>query len=353
MEILLNFLENIWHFTNLISFYILFGLLFAGIIKQVIRDDYIKKHIGQDSLGAVLKAAILGIPLPLCSCSVIPFASSLQKSGASKSALQTFLIATPITGVDSIMATYGAFGWFFTLYRVITSVFISLLAGFLSMLFIKEKPVTSLWKKAKPQANLLLLKQEPTLQKPFWKRVFAYAFDMLFQDIAKSLFIGIVLGAFFASIIPKEFSEFFTDNLLLSYLFLIIIAAPMYVCALTSLPIGLTLILTGFSPGSAFVFLSAGPATNLVTISVVKNLLGSKSLFIYLFSVIFGSIFFAYLLDLVFYQYVIGAFQIFEQQDQTTLLDNISSVIMLMLFYKYLKKNKNQSRIISSGFPKA
>lgn len=338
VDFLYSFLQNIWHFTNLISFYILFGLLFAGVIKQVISDDYIKKHIGKDSLGAVFKAAILGIPLPLCSCSVIPFASSLQKSGASKSALQTFLIATPITGVDSIMATYGAFGWFFTLYRVISSVCISLLAGFLSMLFVKEKPITSLWGVAKPKATPLLLKQITPNQKPFVKRVFSYAFDMLFKGIAKSLLIGIVLGAFFASIIPKEFSDFFTDNLLLSYLFLILISAPMYVCALTSLPIGLTLILTGFSPGSAFVFLSAGPATNLVTISVVKNILGSKSLFIYLFSVIFGSVFFAYMLDLLFFENIKDIKNSMIEEENISYLDMFSSLLMFGLFARYLLK---------------
>jgi hypothetical protein len=112
----------------------------------------------------------------------------------------------------------------------------------------------------------------------------------------------------------------------------------MYVCALTSLPIGLTLILTGFSPGSAFVFLSAGPATNLVTISVVKNILGSKSLFIYLFSVIFGSVFFAYMLDLLFFENIKDIKNSMIEEENISYLDMFSSLLMFGLFARYLLK---------------
>lgn len=339
------FLQNIWNFSNAISIYILLGLIFAGIIKQIIPDRFIKKHIGKDSLGSVIKAAILGIPLPLCSCSVIPFAISLQKSGASKSALQTFLISTPITGVDSILATYGIFGWVFTIYRVITSVAISLLAGFLSMIFVKEKPQPApLWSTSQVQQPLFKTTPvAPKKRKNFFVATFDYAFNTLFKDIAKALLIGIILGAFFASIIPEEFSTFFSENLLLSYLFLIIISAPMYVCAISSLPIGLTLILTGFSPGSAFVFLTAGPATNLVTISVVKKILGTKSTFVYLISVILGSLFFGYLLDMTFGEEVKNITKAIHEHESSGGIETIASVIMFILFIKYLLPQKKSS----------
>ena len=107
MEIISKFFENFFLLASAMSFYILLGLIIAGILKQIIPSDFVSKHLGKSSLGSVVKATIFGIPLPVCSCSVIPLAKSLQKEGASRGAVQSFLISTPITGVDSIMATYS------------------------------------------------------------------------------------------------------------------------------------------------------------------------------------------------------------------------------------------------------
>ena len=341
MELFETFLSNFWHFSSLISFYIIFGLLIAGVIKQLIPDSYIQKHIGKNSTGSILKAALLGIPLPLCSCSVIPFATSLKNSGASKSALQTFLISTPITGVDSIMATYGAFGCFFTLYRVVTSVFISILAGFLSMIFIKEEPkAVSLWSLQKPVNKEPIISLHVKDKTPFINRVFDYAFNQLFAGIAKSLLIGILLGSLLSTFIPSDMTSFLSENLLASYIFVLLIAMPMYVCAITSIPIGITLILTGFSPGAAFVFLTAGPATNLVTISVIKKILGTKSTLIYLSSVILGTTFFAYIMDTTFVSFLESVQISVHVDENANLLEAVSAVIMMFMFYKYLLPKK-------------
>ncbi len=115
--------------------YILFGLLAAGVLHQFVREEWIQKHLGGNTHHAVAKAALFGTPLPLCSCSVIPFAATLRRNGASKGATLSFLISTPITGVDSILATFGMFGWVFTLYRVASSVVIAMMAGMLMNLF--------------------------------------------------------------------------------------------------------------------------------------------------------------------------------------------------------------------------
>jgi len=344
LELLTEFLSNFWHFLSLISFYIIFGILIAGVIKQIIPDSFIQKHIGKNSIGSILKAAILGTPLPLCSCSVIPFATSLKKSGASKSALQTFLISTPITGVDSILATYGAFGWFFTLYRVVTSIFISILAGFLSMIFIKEENIQVVqnfnWNLEKPVDTPSIISLHVDKKSPFLNRVFDYAFNQLFSDIAKSLLIGLLLGSILSTLIPKDMTSFLSDNLLISYIFVILISMPLYVCAITSIPIGITLILTGFSPGAAFVFLTAGPATNLVTISVVQKMLGKKSIIIYLGSVIIGTILFAYIMDTTLSSFLGSVQKSIHKEESASLLEAGSSIIMLFLFYKYIFKTK-------------
>ncbi len=347
MEFFLEFLSNFWHFSSLISFYIIFGLLIAGVIKQIIPDKFIQKHIGSNSASSIFKAAFLGIPLPLCSCSVIPFATSLRKSGASKSALQTFLISTPITGVDSIMATYGAFGWFFTIYRVITSVFISIMAGFLSMIFIKEdekkQQFDPMWTTDKPKQKKSIITLHVEKKLPFIVRVYNYAFNQLFSDIAKSLFIGITLGSLLSTLIPANMTSILSDNLLLSYIFVLLISIPLYVCAITSIPVGITLILTGFSPGTAFVFLTAGPATSLITISVVKKILGTKSLLIYLSSVIIGTIIFAYFMDTTLVSLLDSVKETINLEENATPLEAISTAFMYLLFWKYIIPKKGKT----------
>lgn len=347
MDFIESFLSNFWHFSSLISLYIIFGLILAGILKQIIPDNFIQKHIGKNSSSSIFKAAILGIPLPLCSCSVIPFATSLKKSGASKSALQTFLISTPITGVDSIMATYGAFGWFFTIYRVITSIFISILAGFLSMIFIKEDKEKSInnpiWTNKIPNKKEPPISLHVELKKPFVFRVYDYAFNQLFADIAKPLLIGIVLGSLLSTLIPADMTSFLSENLILSYVFVILISIPLYVCAITSIPLGITLILAGFSPGAAFVFLTAGPATSLITMSVVKKVLGTKSLFIYLSSVIIGTMIFAYIMDTSLVNLLDGVIATVNSEENASLIEAISTVTMFYLFYKYIFVKKTKS----------
>ncbi|RUM43387.1 MAG: permease, partial [Desulfurobacterium sp.] len=110
------------------------GFFVAGILHELIPDDFVKKQLGERNWRSLIKAALLGIPLPICSCSVIPFIGALREKGANKGAVLTFTISTPITGVDSIVATYGIFGLLFTVYRLVTSVILSLVAGFLSLI---------------------------------------------------------------------------------------------------------------------------------------------------------------------------------------------------------------------------
>jgi len=139
MEYIINFIDALLELSNAMSIYILFGLLFAGVLHEIIPDTLVTKHLGESSILSVIKSTIFGIPLPVCSCGVIPIATSIKKSGASKGATLSFLISTPITGIDSIMATYGVFGWIFTIYRVITSIIIAMVAGVFTNIFDKKE----------------------------------------------------------------------------------------------------------------------------------------------------------------------------------------------------------------------
>ncbi|MFH0709947.1 MAG: SO_0444 family Cu/Zn efflux transporter [Pseudomonadota bacterium] len=297
-------LESFWELSIDMGIYILFGLLAAGVLHQLISEQWIQKHLGSDTHGSVYKAALFGTPLPLCSCSVIPFAASLRRNGASKGATLSFLISTPITGVDSILATFGMFGWVFTLYRVFTSVVIAIAAGILMNIFEPKEAVkngfsfTAIAPKMTPTITHITKTED---KKPFSvASVFQYGLITLLGSFSKPLFWGLLLGAFITAAIPSNLHELFNENRFLGYLIAVAIAAPMYVCATASLPIAASLIIAGVSPGAAFIFLSAGPATNTVTMGVVKSMLGIRALVIYLSVIAIGSIAFGASIDVLF-----------------------------------------------------
>ncbi len=317
MEYLTLFFTALIELSNAMSPYILFGLLFAGILHEVVPETLVTKHLGKESVGSVVKSTLFGIPLPVCSCGVIPLATSIKKSGASKGATLSFLISTPITGVDSILATYGMFGWVFTLYRALTSMVIAMAAGIMTNILDKEEeqpkplftaaptggfsmnaPLNAAQKEEKSCCSSGSCSEES--KKFSLKRAARYAFITLLGDIAKPLFWGLVIGALITVAIPQDLSDILIEYSWLSYIIVIAIAVPMYVCATASLPIAAGLMLSGVSAGAAFVFLSAGPATNTVTIGVVKKMLGTRSLYIYLGTIVAGSILFGLGLDYIF-----------------------------------------------------
>lgn len=331
MEMIILFWTALFELSNAMAPYILFGILFAGILHELVPETLVTKHLGSENISSVIKSTLFGIPLPVCSCGVIPLATTIKKSGASKGATLSFLISTPITGVDSILATYGIFGWIFTLYRVLTSMLIAMVAGILTNFFdrdeavpeipkpafsavssggfVTEKPATQSFSAMVEGAESCCSEgsccdeesdTEKSLKNFSIRKVLRYAFVTLLGDIAKPLFWGLILGALITVAIPQNLSDILIEYGWLSYLIVIAIAVPMYVCATASLPIAAALMLSGVSAGAAFVFLSAGPATNTVTIGVVKKILGSRSLAIYLGSIIIGSILFGLGLDWIF-----------------------------------------------------
>ncbi|RXJ57646.1 SO_0444 family Cu/Zn efflux transporter [Candidatus Marinarcus aquaticus] len=355
MEMLSNIFNNIMVLSNAMSLYILLGLLLAGIIKQLIPDNFISSHLGENKVSSVVKATILGIPMPVCSCSVIPLAKSLQKEGASKGAVQSFLIATPITGADSILATYSFFGWIFTIYRVITSIFIAIVTGIIqNFVEKKEKPMSfSVHKPEHHQEHTHTNKIQSdccssssccSTQKNnngfSIKESFNYAFNILFKDIYFGLFIGLLLGGLFTTFLPKELLEPLFKYPFLTYLAVLIISLPLYVCATASLPIAAAFLLSGMSSGGVFVFLSAGPATNSVTMGVIASMFGKKSLLIYLGAISILSIFFGWIFDNFFTGLQIV--DIHSHAEDSTLLDTMSTIILfgLMLYYFFKSKLK-------------
>lgn len=345
MEYVTEFLNALYDLSNAMAPYILFGLLFAGILHELVPESIVTKHLGKESVSSVVKATLFGIPLPVCSCGVVPLATSIKKSGASRGATLSFLISTPITGVDSILATYGIFGWIFTLYRVFSSMVIAMVAGILTNIFDKEtyeeeKPKMNWSKEEEVKSCCSASSCEAETEKRSFSVIKAlkYAFVTLLGDIAKPLFWGLILGALITAAIPQNLSELLVEYSWISYLIVIVIAVPMYVCATASLPIAAALMLSGVSAGAAFVFLSAGPATNTVTISVVKKMLGNKSLYIYLGSIVLGSILFGVGLDYIFSVSEINPKSLLHLHEEAGMIAVFSSVVLWSLVAYFIIK---------------
>ncbi len=351
-----HFLEALWQLSVAMAPYIIFGLAFAGILHELVPDSIVTKHLGKGNITSVVKSTIFGIPLPVCSCGVIPLATSIKKSGASKGATLSFLISTPITGLDSILATYGIFGWIFTLYRAVTSMIIAMVSGILTNIFDKEDKIKKdtvinssfsvLTSKTPTTFSLNTTtnededcdtgtgsccssqKDKKETKEFSFSKAMQYAFVTLLGDISKPLFWGLLLGALITVAIPENLSDILKEYSWLSYLIVILIAVPMYVCATASLPIAAGLMLSGVSAGAAFVFLSAGPATNTVTIGVVKKMLGTKSLIIYLGSIIVGSIIFGLGLDYIFDISSIDPASLIHMHEESSIIATVSAVLL-------------------------
>lgn len=335
-----SILEAFWSLSIDMGIYILFGLLAAGVLHQLISETWIQKHLGSDTHGSVYKAALFGTPLPLCSCSVIPFAASLRRNGASKGSTLSFLISTPITGVDSILATFGMFGGVFTLYRVFTSVIIAISAGMLMNIFEPKESVKKgfSFTTAAPKVSPT---RTPGEKKPFsLVSVFEYGLITLLGSFSKPLFWGLLIGAFISAAIPSNLHELFNDNRFLGYLIAVAIAAPMYVCATASLPIAASLIIAGVSPGAAFIFLSAGPATNTVTMGVVKSMLGTRALVIYLSVIVIGSIAFGASIDWLFTSFSIP--MNVDMHEHHGIFSEVAAALMLGLIGWHLIRERFQ-----------
>ncbi len=334
VELLLKIFENMIILSNAMSFFILAGLLIAGVLKQIVPDDYIVSHLGKNSIGSVIKATVFGIPMPVCSCSVIPLAKSLHKEGASKGAVQSFLISAPITGADSIMVTYSFFGWIFTIYRVITSSIMAVATGLLqNYITQKDKVVVT----ADTTCSGCCSSDTKKHNKNFnIKQTFYYAFVTLFEDIYLALLVGIVIGAVFTTLLPKEILAPLFEYQFLTYFAVLVISMPLYVCATASLPIAAAFLLSGISSGAVFVFLSAGPATNSVTMGVVSSMFGKKSFFLYLISISMISILFGYIFDTFFDK--LELFDTTSEIENIGLLDTISTTVMFALIFYYIYK---------------
>lgn len=266
--------------------WILFGFFVAGVLHVVVDQARLARHLGPRSIGSALRAALIGAPLPLCSCGVLPAAMELRRKGASREATVSFLITAPEVGVDSIALTAAYFGPVMAVVRPVVAVLTGVVAGALSLRMPDDAAAggtiacTHDHDHEAPPA--------PAVTETGWqkaRRAARYAYVDLFDDLAFWLAFAIVMTGILSAILPPDFFARYMPSSIASMVLMVAIGAPMYVCASASTPLAAVFVTKGATAGAALVFLLAGPATNGATIAAVRRFLGPGLLPIYLGSI--------------------------------------------------------------------
>jgi len=290
MGFLLAVLSESWRLLNESSVYVLFGIFVAGLLKVFISPEAVGRHLGQGRFTSVFKAALLGIPIPLCSCGVLPAAAGLKKQGANKGATASFLISTPESGVDSIALTYALLGPVMAVARPVAAFVTAAVAGVMENVVGFEEGK----KQASPDLScpvdnccdgLDCLPEHHRAHHTFREKLkagFGFALHDLWNDMALWFLAGLLLAGLIATLIPDQLMTQYLGGGLLAMLIMLAAGIPLYICATASTPIAAALILKGVSPGAALVFLLAGPATNITSLTVLLGILGKRATAIYL-----------------------------------------------------------------------
>jgi len=290
-ELFSNFIQ----LCNEASPWLLLGLIIAGLMKSWLPANILSRHLGQGKK-AVVKAALIGAPLPLCSCGVIPVATELRRSGASSPATASFLVATPETGVDSVSVSYALLGPVMAIYRPFAAIMSAIITGLLVATTKDQNTQAQQEQKSCCHANS---HKHTNASASFVNKTVSglkYAGTQLIDDLMVWLIIGLVFATVVRTYIPNELLLEYGSGLP-AMILMILISIPMYICATASTPIAAGFIMAGISPGTALVFMMAGPATNISTLGVIKSEMGTPVLIRYLLGIALCSIGFGLLLD--------------------------------------------------------
>lgn len=373
---ILKYAGHVYHMFIDIAPYMLLGLFFVGLLHIFFSKEFIIKHVGENSILSALKASVLGVPLPLCSCGVIPTAVYMAKSGASRGAVISFLISTPQTGIDSIIATYGMMGPIFAIYRPIVAFLSGIIGGVIVNIFsVNDIDLEALNKKSQSgddehchdhkndscstetaaagDCGSSCCSHETVADEKGGKlkRLYNFAFKEFLDDITVHFIVGLLIAGLISYLVPADF--FMKYNLTSGPLAMALVIAagiPMYICATSSIPIGVALLMKGVSPGVVFVFLSVGPLTNAASLAVLYKILKSKIIAIYITVSVALAVIGGLLLDLMYYKLNIPLDKMIitgsEHSAVTEVIFKISAVIFLAmllisLYRKYIKGKFN------------
>ena len=317
-----SFVNHFWAVSVELALPLFIGALVAGCMQLLLDQNFLFRHLHGNRFSSVLKAVCLGLPLPVCSCGVIPLAVSLKEKGAGKGAVNGFVVSTPQTGVDSLLVAAAFLGWPFAVFKLLLALVLGLITGFCSAACDKES--LRLSPKVLDEA-----KERQSLRVKL-KLAYSYAISDILGSIWLWLLVGIVLSALLAVFMEGvQLSESLAGFSLLKQMFLmLIVSLPLYVCATASIPVAAALVTAGVEPAAVLIFLIAGPATNAVAVSAITKVLGWKHLFIQLLVVVLGSLIAGYLFSSYIYDIKEGHHHV----HQAGWLSQLAAVSLLSLF---------------------
>jgi len=326
MENISIILDYIWRLTALMAPSLLAGFFVAGVLSLMITPEMVYKHLGKSSLWQICKSSIFGVPLPLCSCSVLPVAASLRKNGAGRGSTISFLTSTPQTGVDSIFVTYTMLGPLFAVIRCVAAFVSGIICGSCVEWYVKESEV---FPSALENGGYACDNRQSSLNK--FAAALRYAFITLPGDIGRSMIFGLILSGVLAANLPENyFADRFIGNELVSMLVMLAAGLVVYVCSSGSVPIVISLIAAGISPGAGLVFLIVGPATNIAAITTVFKIVGSKASVVYLISLSICALVSGYLLNLFMDSSCVNGV-VHGSHDHLSFINHLAAVLLLVL----------------------
>lgn len=340
-----------WLVLGQMAPYLIFGFLMAGLLSVLISPQWVERNLGGNGIGKVIKASILGVPLPLCSCGVIPVSASIRRHGASRASTTAFLLSTPQTGVDSITITYALLGPFFAVFRPIAALITGIFGGWLVQLFDKNGDQNQ----AETPENHVCTEECCTgsPQQGKLRRALHYGMVTLPRDIGMTLLVGIVIAGMMTVLIPAGFLEQYIGYGAFSILLMMLVGIPIYVCATASVPIAAGFLHLGATPGAALAFLIAGPATNAAAITTIWKVLGRRTAIVYLVTVAISAFGLGLLLDWLFPTFggtlpTLGSGM--HQHQGNIWFSHISSIALLAIIgYSYLTGHHHHSSSDTQG----
>jgi len=280
VDYLKSIIWDFWATVAEMSPYLLFGFFVAGLLSVLVSQRLVEKHLGGKGIWPLLKASLFGVPLPLCSCGVIPVSMSLHKHGASKGSTISFLLSTPQTGVDSIFVTLSLLGPVFAVFRPLAAFITGIVGGTFVNIFERKKDYGS---KAPPKCTDECCDTTATHGKI--TKGLKYGFVTLPRDIGKAMLVGLLIAAVISALVPDGYFAEKLGTGIFAMVVMMFLGIPVYVCATASVPVAAALILKGLTPGAALVFLMTGPATNAASFITIWKVLGKGTAIIYLASV--------------------------------------------------------------------
>ena len=314
MHQILQTMNASWQLLLASSVYILMGLVVSGLMKAFLDPNTVLRHLGYGRFASVFKAALIGIPIPLCSCGVIPAALSLKQHGANTGATTAFMISTPESGVDSIAVTYALMDPVMTIARPIAALLTAVVAGISENLIGYKAPLPAPTPVQTPRLDGSDGPERTGEPNGRHRRLrhkliagMGYAFKDFWGDLAVWFFTGILLAGAITALIPEDVFTRYFDSGLQAMLAMLVVGIPIYICATASTPIAAALILKGVSPGAALVFLLAGPATNMASLTMMTGILGKRATAIYLVAIACCAVGCGLLLDSIYGAWGISA----------------------------------------------